>query len=145
MSWPANWPPLPSLLAILREHPKGCTRRDFEHLDADRPAGRVAIAGPGWINIQRRLIAQGHAEKVGGVLVPGSAAPSASAQSGSGPKTYTAPEIVAALLACGLNDDQIQAVGHALRNPAPPAEEAAEEPEEPAPTPSPADTDEIPD
>jgi hypothetical protein len=93
--WPDNWPPLDTLRVILRSHPNGCRRSNFEHLDAKRPAGIIAIAGPGWINIRKRLLDLGVASLLPDgslVLADQSAANQAPAQGG-----YSADQITAAL------------------------------------------------
>ncbi len=99
--WPSNWPPLNALLDILAEHPKGCTRRDFDHLDETRASDCIKIAGPGWINIQRRLIADGHAEKKEGQLFAVNGCVPAHEPARLVPK-WSAPEIRLAMADCGL-------------------------------------------
>lgn len=94
--WPNNWPPLDTLRGVLGSHPEGCRRSNFEHLDAKRPAGIIAISGPGWINIRKRLLSLGVADLLadGSLVLAGKQPAATQPAAGAG---YSAEQIAAAL------------------------------------------------
>jgi len=94
--WPNNWPPLDTLRAILRTHPNGCRKGDFEHLNDKRPAGIIAINGMSWINIRKRLLSDGVADLLadGSLVLAGKQPAARQAPIGGG---FSAEQITAAL------------------------------------------------